>query len=208
MNTATLRNSLRLFEELGSITARSMFGGFGIFSDGTIFALVVKDVLHIRATTQTLDYFTSMGFQPYSYQKRGSTTVTRYFALPEILWEDPLEILSIGTVALKHAKIEQELKAAEAEQANARIKDLPNLTSTSERMLKKAGIESVDQLQELGAATAFNEVQKVHPNTISHNFLLSLEGALEGTHWSRVPKQRQEELLHQVNRPHNSQSLN
>ncbi|POB46941.1 TfoX/Sxy family DNA transformation protein [Vibrio vulnificus] len=200
MITVTLKNSLRLFEELGRITARSLTGGYGIYCDGINFALVVGDVLYIRATSQTIDYFISMEFKPYNHQQGETSNDALYFALPEILWEDTREILTIGAVALRHVKIEQKSKCAESAKNSARIKDLPNLTITSERMLNKAGIDSVAQLQEIGAATAFNEVQKVHSTMIGQDFLWSLEGAIEGKHWSHVPKQRQKELIHQVSR--------
>ncbi|GHZ40209.1 hypothetical protein VCSRO3_2602 [Vibrio cholerae] len=49
MDKPVLKDSMRLFEQLGRVKSRSMFGGFGIFVDETMFALVVNDTLHIRA---------------------------------------------------------------------------------------------------------------------------------------------------------------
>ncbi|MEF1186295.1 TfoX/Sxy family protein, partial [Vibrio sinaloensis] len=39
MDKPILKDSMRLFEQLGQIKSRSMFGGFGIFADETMFAL-------------------------------------------------------------------------------------------------------------------------------------------------------------------------
>ncbi len=42
MDKPVLKDSMRLFEQLGRVKSRSMFGGFGIFVDETMFALVVN----------------------------------------------------------------------------------------------------------------------------------------------------------------------
>ena len=41
-----------------------------------------------------------------------------------------------------------------------RLKDLPNLRLATERMLKKAGIESVDDLQRQGSVNSFKAIAK------------------------------------------------
>ena len=38
-----------LFAPIGGVTVRRMFGGLGIFKDGVMFALVVDDVLYLKA---------------------------------------------------------------------------------------------------------------------------------------------------------------
>ncbi|WP_198599240.1 TfoX/Sxy family protein, partial [Vibrio sp. 10N.261.55.A7] len=42
MDKPVLKDSMRLFEQLGRVKSRSMFGGFGIFIEETMFALVVN----------------------------------------------------------------------------------------------------------------------------------------------------------------------
>ncbi len=61
------------------------------------------------------------------------------------------------------------------------ISELPLLGPASERMLKKAGIESADHLKRLGAIEAFFLVkQQSNP---SKNLLYALHGALHGLSW-------------------------
>ncbi|MFA0521137.1 TfoX/Sxy family protein, partial [Vibrio sp. 10N.222.55.E8] len=103
-------------------------------------ALVVNDQLHIRADKSTTNQFEQQGFQPYVYKKRGFPVVTKYFALPESLWQDQKEILQLASASLGYAKNE---KAQQSSAKPTRLKDLPNLRLATERMLKKAGIESV-----------------------------------------------------------------
>lgn len=196
MDKPILKDSMTLFESLGKIKSRSMFGGFGLFADETMFALVVNDQLHIRADKHTSKEFEQKGFQPYIYKKRGFPVVTKYFSLTDDVSNNPDAILKMAKTSLSYAKEEK------AEQSSAkpnRLKDLPNLRLATERMLKKAGIDSVEQLQEAGAAKAYDAIRQTHSSTVSLELLWALEGAINGTHWSVIPKQRREELITHLN---------
>lgn len=191
MDKPVLKDSMRLFELLGQVKSRSMFGGFGIFVDDTMFALVVNNQLHLRADDESAKVFTERGYLPYVYKKRGFPVVTKYFALPDTCWLDPTTILQEATVALRQAKSERE----QQEQTKpTRLKDLPNLRLATERMLKKAGIHSVDQLQQTGAVDAYQAIRQSHSSDVSLELLWALEGAIEGKHWSVIPPSRREEL--------------
>ncbi len=75
-----------------------------------------------------------------------------------------------------------------------RIRDLLNLGEKSERMLAAAGIETVAQLQKLGAVRAYLQVRD-SGQPVSLNLLYALEGALSNTHWNRLPADVREALL-------------
>lgn len=192
MDKPILKDSMRLFEQLGRVKSRSMFGGFGIFVDDTMFALVVNDKLHIRADDLSTSRFKEQGYEPYIYKKRGFPVVTKYFALPDNCWENPSLILRDAAVALEIAKQEREVQAQTKPE---RLKDLPNLRLATERMLKKAGIESVTDLQSKGALEAYKAIQQTHSSSISIELLWALEGAIEGKHWSVIPQSRRDELV-------------
>ncbi|MGD8109010.1 TfoX/Sxy family DNA transformation protein [Vibrio sp. TRT 21S02] len=192
MDKPVLKDSMRLFEQLGRIKSRSMFGGFGVFADSTMFALVVNDKLHIRADEQSAEMFKSQGLEPYVYKKRGFPVVTKYFAMPEAWYDDKERIISLAQKALVVAKQE---KTTQAKAKPERLKDLPNLRLATERMLKKAGIDSVENLEEKGAVEAFKAIQQTHSSDVSIELLWALEGAIKGTHWSVIPQNRREELM-------------
>ncbi|WP_047043521.1 TfoX/Sxy family DNA transformation protein [Vibrio mexicanus] len=196
MDKPVLKDSMRLFEQLGRIKSRSMFGGFGIFADDTMFALVVRDKLHLRANDKTSNEFKSLGYKPYVYKKRGFPVVTKYFALPESWSENPEKTLSDARDALAAAKVEKETQATSKPE---RLKDLPNLRLATERMLKKAGIESVPELEAKGAVEAFKAIRQTHSSDVGLELLWALEGAIKGTHWSVIPQARRDELANRVN---------
>ncbi|WP_407330420.1 TfoX/Sxy family DNA transformation protein [Enterovibrio sp. 27052020O] len=192
MDKPTLKNTLKFFECLGKIKSRSMFGGFGIFCDETMFALVVTDQLHLRAGQANEAEFKKLTMTPYVYKKRGFPVVTKYYAVPDNWWEQPDELMAYATTALAIARDDQQEKKTAAP---TRIKDLPNLRLATERMLKKAGIDSVEQLHTEGAVKAYQALQKSHQDSLSLELLWALEGAIEGKHWSVITPQRRDELL-------------
>ncbi|MGF1910396.1 TfoX/Sxy family DNA transformation protein [Vibrio kasasachensis] len=192
MDKPILKDSMRLFQPLGRIKSRSMFGGFGIFADETMFALVVHDKLHIRADNTLTKQFKQQGLEPYVYHKRGFPVVTKYFALSEEWQDDCDQTLQVAREALVKAQSE---KSTQAEAKPTRIKDLPNLRLATERMLKKVGIDNVKQLEQTGSLEAYKAIRESHVSEISLELLWSLEGAIKGTHWSVVPQSRRDELL-------------
>ncbi len=195
MDKPILKDSMKLFEQLGHIKSRSMFGGFGLFADDTMFALVVRDKLHIRADKLSVENFEKQGFQPYVYKKRGFPVVTKYYAVSDELWKTPDSIITLAKHALQCAKQE---KQKQATAKPTRLKDLPNLRLATERMLKKAGIETVEQLQQKGSVNAYQAIKSTHNNEVSVELLWALEGAINGTHWSVIPKDRRQELLARI----------
>ena len=192
MDKPILKESLRLFNCFDNVKSRSMFGGFGIFAGETMFALVVNDKLHLRANAKNEQEFKKAGLQPYIYKKRGFPVVTKHYAIPEEWWNEAGKIIEQATRSLDAAKVDKETK----EKASPdRIKDLPNLRLANERMLKKAGICTVDELLEAGSINAFKALQTSHQGTVSIELLWALEGAISGKHWSVIPKDRRSELL-------------
>lgn len=192
MNNTTLKNTLQFFDSLGSIKSRSMFGGFGIFCNNTIFALVVNDRLHLRAGKQNENDFKAQNMSPYTYTKRNFPVVTKYYLIPDNWWTQPDVLISNAIQALSIASEDKKKKTSAIP---TRIKDLPNLRLTTERLLRKAGIDSIEQLQEVGALLAYQALQKTHHDSLSLDMLWALEGALDGKHWSVVTPQRRHELL-------------
>ncbi|MBU2895415.1 TfoX/Sxy family DNA transformation protein [Vibrio hepatarius] len=195
MDKPILKQSMRLFDQLGHIKSRSMFGGFGIFADDTMFALVVNDKLHIRADDKLASQFQYEGLTPYVYKKRGFPVVTKYFALTKDVSSCQDRALSLAQSALEVAKKE---KTSQEKARPTRLKDLPNLRLATERMLKKAGIDSVDNLEQTGSVEAFKAIQATHSTEVSIELLWALEGAIKGKHWSVISSARRTELQSQL----------
>ena len=83
-----------LFEPLGSVNFRRMFGGIGIFRHGLMFALSTSENrLALKADDETIPEFTAAGCEEWKPQQPGRKPISMgYWYAPEILLEDPEEM--------------------------------------------------------------------------------------------------------------------
>ena len=63
---------LDLLAPLGPVQAKRMFGGAGLFLDGTMFGLIVDDVLYLKADGQTRGAFEARSLGPFTYRKKAA----------------------------------------------------------------------------------------------------------------------------------------
>ncbi len=80
------------------------------------------------------------------------------------------------------------------------LESLKNLGPVSSRQLQAVGIETVEQLEEIGPAQAFHMVADLFPSETSLNFLYALQGALWDIHWNTIPPEEKERLKNEVRR--------
>jgi DNA transformation protein len=82
-----------LFAELGPVTIRRMFSGYGISVDGVTFALALRGTVLLKVDDATRPRFETEGSKPFQYEARGrAVTVGSYWSLPERLYDDPEEL--------------------------------------------------------------------------------------------------------------------
>ena len=73
--------TMRLF---GLVSARSMFGGWGLYHDGAFFALILDEVLYLKADDTNDAEFDARGLEPCVYpMKSGESITMRYRRAPE-----------------------------------------------------------------------------------------------------------------------------
>jgi DNA transformation protein len=78
-----------VFSLFGAIEARRMFGGYGIYHDGLMFALVADDVLYLKTDENSAGFFVEPGLQQFEYEKSGRKMRMSYYAAPEEVFDDP-----------------------------------------------------------------------------------------------------------------------
>jgi DNA transformation protein len=79
---------LDLLEPLGPVSARRMFGGYGIYLDRSMFALVADDTLYLKVDDESRGEFEAAGLDPFRYTKKGKSYQMSYHAAPEDALED------------------------------------------------------------------------------------------------------------------------
>jgi DNA transformation protein len=81
---------LDLSRPAGSVRARAMFGGHGVYVDGTIVAIVVDDVMYLKTDDATRSAFVDLDLEPFRYRARdGTLHETSYFRAPDEALESP-----------------------------------------------------------------------------------------------------------------------
>lgn len=87
-NSEFAENLREIFAELGPIEIKSMFGGYGVFREGLMFALVADDVLFLKADKKTAADFQDRGLPPFEYEQRGKKISMSYFQAPEEIFDE------------------------------------------------------------------------------------------------------------------------
>lgn len=96
---------LELFAAFGPVGVRRMFGGFGIYSDGIMFALAADGVIYLKADDATNAGFRREGTGPFTYAAKGNKRVAMsYWRLPDRLYDDPDELAVWAREALAAAR--------------------------------------------------------------------------------------------------------
>ena len=75
---------------------------------------------------------------------------------------------------------------------------LKNLGQTSINWLHTIGINTVDDLQQIGPVSAYNQI-KQRGIKVSKVLLYALQGALTDTHWNDLNEHTKQQLLEQAN---------
>ena len=78
-----------VLEQLGRVapvTAKRMFGGVGIYSQGVFFALIAEDRLYFKVDDSTRPDFERMGMEPF--RPFGEDSAMGYYEVPADVVED------------------------------------------------------------------------------------------------------------------------
>jgi DNA transformation protein len=86
---------------LGPIVSRRMFSGAGLYCDGVIFALILRDTLYFKVDAENRGNYQAEGSSPFRYQARGKTVeIGAYWRAPERLLDDVDEMVEWARAAL------------------------------------------------------------------------------------------------------------
>lgn len=85
------------------LRVRAMFGGYGVYQDDRIFAIIVDDSLYFKADAATRGEFEAKGLGPFTYVARGKPVTMQYFEAPPEVFEEPEAMRSWAQKALDAA---------------------------------------------------------------------------------------------------------
>lgn len=76
----------------GDIVIKGMFGGFGVYRDGLMFALIADDQLYFKVDDSNRRDFEQAGSVKFTYEAKGETMALSYWLVPAEVIDDRDEI--------------------------------------------------------------------------------------------------------------------
>ena len=94
---------VELLEPLGRVKAKRMFGGFGLYLDGLMFALITDDTLYLKADAGNRAAFAARAMPPFEYVRQGKVVTLSYLAAPAEALEEPDDLVALARLAFAAA---------------------------------------------------------------------------------------------------------
>jgi DNA transformation protein len=79
---------LELLQPFGPVSARAMFGGYGLYRDGLMFGLIADETLYLKVDEKNRAEFEAQGLGPFVYHKKGKPYAMSYHLAPAEALED------------------------------------------------------------------------------------------------------------------------
>jgi len=70
------------------VDARRMFSGYGLFRDGLMFGIVIRDVLHFKTDDDNRGDYEAVGMPPFQYSRGNKRVALGYHAVPAEALDD------------------------------------------------------------------------------------------------------------------------
>lgn len=65
-----------------------MFGGFGIYFEGSMIALIAYEEIYFKTDKETIEFFLKAKQKPFIYDgKPGKPVVMSYYTIPKVSWK-------------------------------------------------------------------------------------------------------------------------
>lgn len=85
---------LELLEPIPHVTAKRMFGGYGIFRDGLMFGLVADSTLYLKVDDENRADFAERDLEPFTYEAKGKPMQMSYYQAPEEVLDSTDEMVA------------------------------------------------------------------------------------------------------------------
>lgn len=70
------------------VTAKGMFGGYGLYRHGQIFGIVIDDTLYFKVGDLNRADYEAAGSEPFTYEAKGKRVAMSYWQVPAEVLED------------------------------------------------------------------------------------------------------------------------
>lgn len=190
MSSKFAKQILKEFSCFDDVSIKTFFGGFSISSKSTMFGWIGKSEFYLRGHSYYRDFFIEAGMQPLSLPSGISTKSLDYYKVSDELFCDREKLHSIARMAIEYAELDLSEKNKIKEH---RIKELPNMTLSLEKLLFSVGIINIQTFQEKGYLEAYHRI-KNKKSDLSINILFILYASLHGRHVASLSQSTKDEI--------------
>ena len=151
---------IELLGPFGTVGARRMFGGHGVYLDGLMFAIVSEDTLYLKADDMNRIEYEQAGCEMFGYTRKGKRAGLNFFRAPEDAMESPELMLPWARTAYA-AALRANAKKQAAGLAKAAVK--PARPSSIKKPLKAKSAKAATKkktARELATRTAGTSKRK------------------------------------------------
>ena len=90
-----------MFETVGPVTIKRMFGGLGIYARGVIIAIETDGEIFLKADATSAPQFEAAGARQWRYDGKGKPVFMPYWSIPDDAFDDPEVMASWVKLALE-----------------------------------------------------------------------------------------------------------
>lgn len=94
---------VELLQALGAVSAKRMFGGYGLYREGLMFALIADDTLYVKADAENRGEYEKRAMPPFLYTRQGKTITIAYHAVPAEALDDRSDLLALARLGFAAA---------------------------------------------------------------------------------------------------------
>lgn len=168
-----------------------LFGYYSLNYDNVVFALVYEDKLYLKGNEHYHNLIEALNLTQIIMDNFGMAKALDYYEINNELWNNQNQLKELTELTIHHALDEhkKQLKMKES-----RLKDLPNISISLERLLFKSGVPDVNTFSEIGPYEAFYRLLNQSPH-ISNNILYILYCALKKVHVHTLTQEHRQKIF-------------
>lgn len=92
-----------IFSSIPNISAKAMFGGYGVYRDGVMFGIIADGELYLKVSETQKEKYVSFGGRAFTYMKKDIPHTLSYYAVPESVLENSSLIKYLAEDAYEYA---------------------------------------------------------------------------------------------------------
>jgi len=76
----------------GKFTSKALFGGYALYREGIIFAIITESRLYFKVDDRTKPEFEAVGSEPFVYEGKHGQVTMSYMTVPDSILENSEEL--------------------------------------------------------------------------------------------------------------------